>query len=102
MVRLSLTVVKLEDSLATEYSSVRTAPIAPADTTARIFIDNSVFEIFINDGEMVFSGRVFHVKTKHIFQSPRETYWRLLSTAFIYKNQTKKEDPIGSSFLCFN
>ena len=28
-------------------------------TTVNIFIDNSVFEIFINKGEKVFSGRVF-------------------------------------------
>ncbi|MGU7935481.1 GH32 C-terminal domain-containing protein, partial [Streptococcus suis] len=27
--------------------------------TANIFIDKSVFEIFINKGEKVFSGRVF-------------------------------------------
>ena len=47
------------ESFATEYSTIRKAPITPADTKARIFVDNSAFEIFINDGEMVFSGRVF-------------------------------------------
>ena len=86
---------KVGEAFATEYSSVRTAPIAPADTTARIFIDNSVFEIFINDGEMVFSGRVF----------PRadQTHISILQgdpTGVYYPQiQTKKEDPIGSSFF---
>ena len=74
---------KVGENFATEFSSVRTAPIAPADTTARIFIDNSVFEIFINDGEMVFSGRVFpredqtHIKILH--GNPTGVYYPLLT-----------------------
>lgn len=71
------------EAFATEYSSVRTAPIAPADTTARIFIDNSVFEIFVNDGEMVFSGRVFpRADQTHISilqGDPTGVYYPLLS-----------------------
>ena len=74
---------KVGEAFATEYSSVRTAPIAPADTTARIFIDNSVFEIFINDGEMVFSGRVFpRADQTHISilqGEPTGVYYPLLS-----------------------
>ena len=74
---------KVGEAFATEYSSVRTAPIAPADTTARIFVDNSVFEIFINDGEMVFSGRVFpRANQTHISilqGNPTGVYYPLLS-----------------------
>lgn len=47
------------ESFATEFGTTRSCTIAPAATTATIFIDISVFEIFINKGEKVFSGRVF-------------------------------------------
>lgn len=44
---------------AEKFGQVRTAPTAADRTTARIFIDQSSFEIFVNEGEKVFSGRVF-------------------------------------------
>ena len=37
----------------------RSCSIANQATTANIFIDNSIFEIFINKGDKVFSGRVY-------------------------------------------
>ncbi len=50
-------------------------------TTVNIFIDNSVFEIFINKGEKVFSGRVFpHEDQKwNLIKSgnPTGTYYEL-------------------------
>lgn len=42
-----------------EHGQVRQATISKATTTLNIFIDKSIFEIFINKGEKVFSGRVF-------------------------------------------
>ena len=41
-------------------------------TTASIFIDKSVFEIFINKGEKVFSGRVFPHNDQNGILSLRE------------------------------
>ena len=67
------------------------APIAPADTTARIFIDNSVFEIFINDGEMVFSGRVFLARIKHIFRSCRVIQQGSITHCFHLQTKLKKK-----------
>ena len=50
-------------------------------TTATIFTDNSVFEIFINKGEKVFSGRVFpHADQNGILiksGNPTGTYYEL-------------------------
>lgn len=43
----------------TKFGTTRTAPLNNADTTLNIFIDNSIFEIFINTGETVLTGRVF-------------------------------------------
>lgn len=47
------------EEFAKEYGSTRTCFIDNQATTVNIFIDNSVFEMFINKGEKVFSGRVF-------------------------------------------
>ncbi|KXT78111.1 sucrose-6-phosphate hydrolase [Streptococcus sp. DD13] len=47
------------EPFAQEFGTTRSCTIAPKETTARIFIDASIFEIFINQGEKVFSGRVF-------------------------------------------
>ena len=44
---------------ALEFGQTRRCDIDAATTSASIFIDKSVFEIFINGGEKVFSGRVF-------------------------------------------
>ena len=50
---------KAGEQYAVEFGTTRSCQITPDTTTANIFIDNSVFEIFINKGEKVFSGRVF-------------------------------------------
>ena len=44
---------------ALDFGQTRSCQIDPQATSASIFIDKSVFEIFINGGEKVFSGRVF-------------------------------------------
>ncbi|WP_439257815.1 sucrose-6-phosphate hydrolase [Lonepinella sp. BR2271] len=47
------------EKFAEKFGTVRRCGIEKQLTTARIFVDKSVFEIFINNGEKVFSGRVF-------------------------------------------
>ena len=47
------------EQFAQEFGTSRSCPIDNQATTATIFIDNSIFEIFINKGEKVFSGRVY-------------------------------------------
>lgn len=47
------------EAFALDFGTKRQCPIDNQLTTANIFIDKSVFEIFINKGEKVFSGRVF-------------------------------------------
>ncbi|MGT2784273.1 sucrose-6-phosphate hydrolase [Streptococcus merionis] len=44
---------------ATDFGQTRTCPMNNQDTTLTIFMDKSIFEIFINKGEKVLSGRVF-------------------------------------------
>ena len=47
------------EQYAQEFGTTRSCSVTNQATTVNIFIDNSVFEIFINKGEKVFSGRVF-------------------------------------------
>ncbi|MBF0787913.1 MULTISPECIES: sucrose-6-phosphate hydrolase [unclassified Streptococcus] len=47
------------EAFALDFGTQRHCQIDHQPTTANIFIDKSVFEIFINKGEKVFSGRVF-------------------------------------------
>ena len=69
------------EQYAQEFGSTRSCPIGNQTTTANIFIDNSVFEIFINKGEKVFSGRVFpHADQNGILiksGKPTGTYYEL-------------------------
>ena len=69
------------EQYALEFGTVRSCTIENQATTATIFIDKSVFEIFINKGEKVFSGRVFpHENQNGIFISegnPTGTYYEL-------------------------
>ena len=69
------------EQYAQEFGTTRTCPIENQATTATIFIDNSIFEIFINKGEKVFSGRVFpHADQTGILiksGTPTGTYYEL-------------------------
>ncbi|MFC3928229.1 sucrose-6-phosphate hydrolase [Streptococcus caprae] len=47
------------EQYATEFGTSRTCTVAPGSVDARIFVDNSIVEIFINQGEKVFTSRVF-------------------------------------------
>lgn len=66
---------------ALEFGSQRSCTIKNEATTATIFIDKSVFELFINKGEKVFSGRVFpYEEQSGIFikeGNPTGTYYEL-------------------------
>ncbi|MGT2926779.1 sucrose-6-phosphate hydrolase [Streptococcus cuniculipharyngis] len=44
---------------ALEFGTSRSCPIPRQACKARIFIDKSIFEIFLNDGEQVLTGRIF-------------------------------------------
>lgn len=44
---------------ATDFGTIRECSIDTKETTANIFVDNSIIEIFINKGEKVFTSRVF-------------------------------------------
>lgn len=50
---------KVGKQYATAFGTTRSCSIEPATTTARIFVDNSIVEIFINKGEKVFTSRIF-------------------------------------------
>ncbi|EMF0615022.1 sucrose-6-phosphate hydrolase [Enterococcus faecium] len=47
---------------ATSFGTIRECVIDNKETTANIFVDNSIIEIFINKGEKVFTSRVFPEK----------------------------------------
>lgn len=70
-----------DEPFALEFGTRRSCSIARQTTTASIYIDKSVFEIFINKGEKVFSGRVFpHADQTgiHILAgNPHGTYYLL-------------------------
>ncbi|UOC10900.1 sucrose-6-phosphate hydrolase [Streptococcus equinus] len=44
---------------ATKFGTTRECTIDMKETTANIFVDNSIIEIFINKGEKVFTSRIF-------------------------------------------
>ena len=67
------------EQYAQEFGTTRSCPIDNQATTATIFIDNSIFEIFINKGEKVFSGRVFpHADQKWDPDQIWKPNWNLL------------------------
>ena len=52
------------EQYAQEFGTSRSCPIANQATTANIFIDNSIFEIFINKGEKYFLVGSSHMLIK--------------------------------------
>lgn len=44
---------------AIDFGRTRQCDIDQSETKLNIFVDKSIFEIFVNDGEKVFTGRVF-------------------------------------------
>lgn len=47
------------ETYATDFGTKRHCSIPASDTKLNIFVDKSIFEIFVNKGEKVFTGRVF-------------------------------------------
>ncbi|TWT14273.1 sucrose-6-phosphate hydrolase [Streptococcus sp. sy010] len=47
------------EQYALEFGTSRSCSIPKQQTKIRLFVDKSIFEIFINDGEYVLTGRVF-------------------------------------------
>lgn len=66
---------------ATEFGTTRECSIDPKETSANIFVDNSIIEIFINKGEKVFTSRVFPKEGQNGIQiksgEPTGTYFEL-------------------------
>lgn len=66
---------------ATEFGTTRECSIDPKETSANIFVDNSIIEIFINKGEKVFTSRVFPEEGQNGIQiksgEPTGTYFEL-------------------------
>ena len=66
---------------ATEFGTTRECSIDPKETSANIFVDNSIIEIFINKGEKVFTSRVFPEGGQNGIQiksgEPTGTYFEL-------------------------
>lgn len=54
---------------ATDFGTIRECSIDTKETTANIFVDNSIIEIFINKGEKVFTSRVFPENHQMVFKS---------------------------------
>ncbi|WP_053362290.1 sucrose-6-phosphate hydrolase [Bacillus sp. FJAT-27251] len=50
---------KFEAAFGGEYGFVRTASLNGGTVKVQVFVDRSIAEIFINDGEAVFTARVF-------------------------------------------
>ncbi len=63
-----------------EYGEIRERPLPDGLKKLRIFIDHSSVEIFVNDGDAVFSSRIFPTKREHFFRmdKPKEIHiWNL-------------------------
>ena len=56
---------------------VRTRPLENGLSHLRIFVDSSSVEIFVNDGDAVFTSRCFPTKEEHFFTTEGETFDRL-------------------------
>ncbi|MBB5182368.1 sucrose-6-phosphate hydrolase [Catenisphaera adipataccumulans] len=53
---------QIGEQYALEYGTSRTCPLAHEETTLNIFVDRSIFEIYVNKGEAALTGRVFPTK----------------------------------------
>lgn len=66
---------------ATEYGTIRECDINREEVTLNIFADTSIFEIFVNHGEKVFTGRIFPQEGQNGILitegTPKGTYYTL-------------------------
>ena len=61
----------------TEEGSVRTRPLDNGLNHLRIFVDASSIEIFVNDGDAVFTSRVFPTEEEHWFKVQGDVFPRM-------------------------
>ena len=50
------------ESFATEYGTERKCPYEGSNLKLQVFVDTSSIEVFVNDGEEVFTARIFTAK----------------------------------------
>ncbi len=69
------------EQYAQDFGTSRSCTIANQATTANIFIDNSIFEIFINKGEKsIFWSGLPTCRSKWNLDQVWNPYWNLLRT----------------------
>ena len=55
----------------------RTRPLENGLSHLRIFVDSSSVEIFVNDGDAVFTSRIFPTKEEHFLRIEGDTFNRM-------------------------
>ena len=68
------------EQYALEYGNTRECTIDKKETSIRLFVDKSIVEIFVNDGEKVFTSRVFPTDKQNGLVIPNDvtgTYYEL-------------------------
>ena len=55
----------------------RTRPLENGLAHLRIFVDSSSIEIFVNDGDAVFTSRIFPTQEEHFFRIEGDTFNRM-------------------------
>ena len=67
----------LDITFGEEGDAVRSRTLENGLFHLRIFVDSSSIEIFVNDGEAVFTSRVFPTKREHFFRIKGDTFNRM-------------------------
>jgi beta-fructofuranosidase len=65
----------------------RTRPLENGLSHLRIFVDSSSIEIFVNDGDAVFTSRIFPTKEEHFFRIEGDTFNRMWTLKPAVKEQ---------------
>lgn len=70
-----------------EEGECRSRPLENGLLHLRIFIDSSSIEIFVNDGEAVFTSRVFPLASEHFFRAEGDFFIRMWTIKPAVKEQ---------------
>ena len=65
----------------------RTRPLENGLSHLRIFVDSSSIEIFVNDGDAVFTSRIFPTEAEHFFRIEGDTFNRMWTLKRAVKEQ---------------
>ena len=79
----------LSQKLNEQYGNVRTHTAVSAVTRLRVFIDRSSVEIFVNDGDEVFTSRLFPRENEHHFHFDGKGEIKLFSLIHGVKEEFK-------------